>query len=96
LITFTFVPFDILAWSENSTTASKQKKRDNSGHVLTKGYCLDCFQKKKKYTLSRFNNSTVQRHIETSHGGIDVLVVRENDSRATHALRALKKMQVLR
>ena len=83
--------FKVLScWGKN--LSSKLKKRPKGGHErAVLGVCLACFKSKRsRFTISRYNESQVKRHIESVHKGKFVEVVGINDPKAKDAKKALE------
>lgn len=88
-----FIAFDLLAWQEGQEKSNKAKKnRPNAGHERTKkGICIE--NKKQNFMLSRYNESSVKRHIKSVHANLPALVVRMDDIRATDAVISLNELK---
>ena len=87
----------MLAW-RGTTSQQLKKSRVKSGHEKTKrGICLTCFGsgKKGKCSIARFNPSSIERHKNTVHGGVQALIVRDDDPRARHAVKFLNENESL-
>ena len=76
-------------------------KRVRSGYETTQiAICLKCFQDQKpKFWLSRFNQSTVKKHMETSHGNHNISskdIVPGNAIAAAEAMRKYSEISKLK
>ncbi|CAB3985838.1 Hypothetical predicted protein [Paramuricea clavata] len=72
--------------------------RLKSGHEKNKrGICLTCFGngKKGKCSIAHFNPSSIERHKNTVHSGVQALIVRNDDLRARHAVKLLNENESL-
>lgn len=90
-----FIAFDLLKFSAN--VPQKVMKRPNSGHEKSvSGMCITCFENKRRmFTLSRFNESTINRHKKLVHQGKDAVIVSSDHPRAIKAKRDMETSAVI-